>query len=45
MRAKCEKHHTVWEIRNGNGIKEEFVIPAISGNGEGIIKSLNQEKR
>ena len=33
MRAKCEKRHTVWEIRNGNGIKEEFVIPATTGNG------------
>jgi adenylylsulfate reductase subunit B len=33
LRAKCTKHETVWEIRNGNIIKEEFVIPAITGNG------------
>ncbi len=28
LRAKCEKQHTLWEIMNGNGVKEEFVIPA-----------------
>ena len=28
LRAKCEKRHTLWEIMNGNGIKEEFVILA-----------------
>ena len=33
LRAQCKKQHTVWEIRNGNGIKEEFVIPAITGSG------------
>ena len=35
IRAQCKKQHTVWEIRNGNGIKEEFVIPAITENGVG----------
>ncbi len=45
LRVQCKKQHTVWEIRNGNGIKEEFVIPAITGNGDGIIQSWNQEKR
>ena len=34
LRAQCKKQHTVWEIRNGNGTKEEFVIPAITGNGD-----------
>ncbi len=33
LRAKCTKHHTAWEIRNGNGIKEEIVIPATTWNG------------
>lgn len=33
LRAQCKKHQTVWEIRNGNGIKEEFIIPAITENG------------
>ncbi len=28
LRAKCEKQQTLWEIVNGNGVKEEFVIPA-----------------
>lgn len=35
LRAQCKKQHTVWEIRNGDGIKEEFIIPAITGNGHG----------
>ncbi len=33
LRAKCTKHETIWEIRNRKGIKEEFVIPATTGNG------------
>jgi adenylylsulfate reductase subunit B len=33
LRAKCTKHETVWEIRNGNIIKEEIVIPATTWNG------------
>ncbi|MEK6765765.1 MAG: 4Fe-4S binding protein [Planctomycetota bacterium] len=32
LRAQCKKQHTIWEIRNGNGIKEEYVIPATTGN-------------
>ena len=33
LRAKCTKQETVWEIRNGNIIKEEIVIPATTWNG------------
>ncbi|MDP6925010.1 MAG: hypothetical protein R2568_09420 [Candidatus Scalindua sp.] len=33
LRAKCTKHETIWEIRNGNIIKEEIVVPATTGNG------------
>ncbi len=33
LRAKCTKHETIWEIRNGNIIKEEIVIPATTGIG------------
>ena len=34
LRANCEKRNTVWEIRDGDIIKEEFVIPATTVNGE-----------
>lgn len=33
LRARCRKKYTVWEIRNGSSVKEEFVIPATTGNG------------
>ncbi len=33
LRATCTKQHTVWEIRNGNGIKEEFVTPSMTVHG------------
>ncbi len=28
LRARCEKKQTVWEIVNGNGVKEKYVTPA-----------------
>ncbi len=34
LKIKCEKQHTIWEIVNGNGVKEEFVIPARNEKGE-----------
>ncbi len=30
LKASCNKQHTIWKIMNGNGVKEEFVIPAIN---------------
>ncbi len=28
LKARCEKQHTVWEIMNGNGVKEKYITPA-----------------
>lgn len=34
LKAKCEKRHTIWEVVNGNGVKEKFVIPATNEQGK-----------
>lgn len=34
LKARCEKHHTVWEIKNGNSVKEKFIIPARNEKGK-----------
>lgn len=30
LSIKCKKHKTIFEIKNGNKVKEKFVIPAIN---------------